>query len=130
MIPAERLLDFRRGVQCDAATEFYVYSSYKKGKGTSTAGALYPNKTIWHCFCGPEDNSLDPKEKFAKLASVAATASHAALAPRLPAVAARGADVCRYCQGGSSAACLSPCRGVMTRQDILSHERSSKPYSS
>ena len=35
VIPAERLLDFRRGVQCDAATEFYVLSSYKKGKGKS-----------------------------------------------------------------------------------------------
>jgi len=69
VIPAERLLDFRRGVQCDAATEFYVRSSHKKGKGTSTAGALYRNTTVWHCFCGPGDNSLDPKEKFAKLAS-------------------------------------------------------------
>ena len=32
VITTERLLDFRRSVQCDAATEFYVYSSYKKGK--------------------------------------------------------------------------------------------------
>ena len=69
VIPAERLLDFRRGVQCDAATEFFVAGRWKKGKGAGNAGSLYPNTTIWHCFCGPEDNSLDPKEKFAKLAS-------------------------------------------------------------
>ena len=69
VIPAERLLDFRRGVQCDAATEFRVYSRYKKGRGTSSVGSLYTNITIWHCFCGPEDHSVDAKEKFAKLCS-------------------------------------------------------------
>ena len=58
LIPAERLLDFRRGVQCDAATEFRVHSSYKKGKGTSSVGSLYTNTTIWHCFCGPEDHTV------------------------------------------------------------------------
>ena len=70
VIPAERLLDFRRGVQCDAATEFFVAGRWKKGKGAGNAGSLYPNTTIWHCFCGPEDNSLDPKEKFASARDV------------------------------------------------------------
>ena len=69
VIPAERLLDFRRGVQCDAATEFRVYSRYKKGRGTSSVGSLYTNITIWHCFCGPEDHSVEAKEKFVKLCS-------------------------------------------------------------
>ena len=69
VIPAERLLDFRRGVQCDAATEFFVAGRWKKGKGAGNAGSLYPNTTIWHCFCGPEDKSVDAKEKFAKLCS-------------------------------------------------------------
>ena len=44
VIPAERLLDFRRGVQCATATEFRVFSSYKKGKGTSSAGAMRTKK--------------------------------------------------------------------------------------
>jgi hypothetical protein len=62
VIPAERLLDFRRGVQRDAATEFSVSSSYKKGRGTSSAGSLYTNTIIWHCVRGPEDKSVDAKE--------------------------------------------------------------------
>ena len=56
-------------MQCATVTEFRVFSSYKKGKGTSSAGSLYPNTTIWYCFCGPEDKSVDAKEKFAKLCS-------------------------------------------------------------
>jgi len=46
VIPAERLLDFRRGVQRDAATEFSVSSSYKKGRGTSSALVLGETRRV------------------------------------------------------------------------------------
>ena len=62
VIPAERLLDFRRSVQCDAATEFYVLFSYKKGKGKSNTASLYPNTTIWHFFVVPKTILLIPRK--------------------------------------------------------------------
>ena len=50
---------------------------------------------------------------------VAATASRAALAPSPPAVVARGGDVCRDGDAGSSASRHSPCWRVMTGQRFI-----------
>ena len=64
VIPADRLVDFRRGIQCDANTEFFRYAVRKNGYGS---GGMYVHKVIWHCTCGPESKTVDVDQKFAEL---------------------------------------------------------------
>lgn len=64
VIPENRLEDFRRGIQCDASTEFVRSHSNLKGRG---AGSMYVDKVFWHCICGPESNTVDADQKLAEL---------------------------------------------------------------
>ena len=64
VIPENRLNDFRRGLQCDANTEFCTRSSKARGCGT---GSMYVRKVCWHCMCGPESKTVDADQKFAEL---------------------------------------------------------------